>query len=491
MNTTLAAVLAFLLGALLTGAGAWWWARQRARHEAQLRAVLPDILEARHAADLAAVRASEAEVQSLQRAELAALEATVGELRDQVGEARERYAGLEQSQRIERADAQRREQEDGRILAALAPVRSGLDEMREKVGALEGQRAHQHGELSAQLRSAAEAEERLRATAENLAGALRQNNVRGVWGETQLRNVVQSAGLLERVDFDVQTQTTSDAGRGRPDMVVHLPGGKNIAVDAKVPFTAYLEASAIPADATGAEAARRSRLLAQHVRAVRDHVSTLGSRAYWEGLPGSPEIVIAFIPSESLVSSALEADPSLLEFAFGQKVALASPVTLWSVLKTVAFSWQQDVLTSEAQELFALSRELHSRLAGTAAHIEKLGRSLDRGVRDYNQFVGSLERQVFPSARKLGRLDESKLIAPLPVLEENTRPLTAVELVEALAGSELAGSELAEPDLAESAIDATHETSETTVTTVTTETSGIPELTNAPDLTDTRLTGTD
>jgi DNA recombination protein RmuC len=306
---------------------------------------------------------------------------------------------------------------------------------------LEEQRHQQYGELSAQLRSATESEERLRATAEALAAALRSNSTRGVWGETQLRSVVEAAGLLERVDFDVQSSIVSDAGAGRPDMIVHLPGGKSIAVDAKVPFTSYLEASAIPSNAPEPELARRERLLKQHVKAVRDHITALGSRTYWAGLGSSPEMVIAFIPSESLVASALEADPSILEYAFSKRVALSSPVTLWSVLKTVAFSWQQSVLTEDAKELFDLSRELYSRIATTANHVDKLGRSIKGTVADYNRFVGSLERQVLPSARRLSALDSSKLLPPLAVIEDATRDLTAMELLAELdaARDELAG----------------------------------------------------
>jgi DNA recombination protein RmuC len=300
--------------------------------------------------------------------------------------------------------------------------------MQHKVTELETQRSRQHGELSQQLRSATESEERLRQTAETLAAALKSNSTRGVWGETQLRNVVQAAGLIERVDFDVQSNITSDAGAGRPDMVVHLPGGKNIAVDAKVPFNAYLEASQILATASGEEGAKREHLLKQHVKALRAHIDTLSSKAYWEGLEASPELVIAFIPSESLVSSALEADPSIMDYAFGKRVALASPVTLWSVLKTVAFSWQQNVLTEDAKMLFDLSRELYSRLSKLSDHVEKLGRSIERSVKDYNAFVGSLERQVLPSARKLSALDESKVLGTLNGIEESPRELTAFEL---------------------------------------------------------------
>jgi len=215
-------------------------------------------------------------------------------------------------------------------------------------------------------------------------------------------------------------------------MVVHLPGGKNIAVDAKVPFTAFLEASSIPATATGEEGARRDALVKQHVKALRAHVDALSAKTYWAGLESSPELVIAFIPSESLVSSALEADPSIMDYAFQKRVALASPVTLWSVLKTVAFSWQQDVVTAEAKTLFDLSRELYGRLSTMAGHVDKLGRSLRGSVSDYNRFVGSLERTVLPSARRLSMLDESKTLAAPGLIDDIPRDLTAPELTNAL-----------------------------------------------------------
>ncbi|PWC02961.1 DNA recombination protein RmuC [Agromyces badenianii] len=389
----------------------------------------PALVEARMQARLAEVRVGEEAAKAVLREELASTQATAEALREQIVLAQQQYRELVERQRAEVQARETRDAAESRVLQALAPVKQTLSDMQSKVTQLESQRSLQHGELAQQLKSAAESEERLRATAESLASALRSNSTRGVWGETQLRSVVEAAGLIERVDFDLQSSISSDSGAGRPDMVVRLPGGKSIAVDAKVPFTAYLEASQIPATASGADAAKRVDFLKQHVAAVRAHVTALGSKGYWNGLDASPELVIAFIPSESLVSAALETDPSLMEFAFSKRVALASPVTLWSVLKTVAFSWQQDVLTDEAKTLFDLSRELYSRLSTTASHIEKLGRTIERSVKDYNSFVGSLERQVLPTARKLGALDESKVLAPLQGIEEAPRELTAFELV--------------------------------------------------------------
>lgn len=436
-------ILALLIGLLLglvLGAGVVVARLLRTRTgTAAESAADPAVLAAQHAVELTELRAAEAAVQAEIRADLAAAQSRVDTLQEQLGAAREQLRDTVDRHRAETAAQAERERGESKVLQALAPVRESLADMQHKVTELETQRTRQHGELAQQLRSAAESEERLRSTAEALASALRSNSTRGVWGETQLRSVVEAAGLLERVDFDVQSSIRSEAGPGRPDMIIRLPGGKSIALDAKVPFTAYLEASQIPATATGAEGAQRDALLKQHVKAVRDHITALGGKAYWTGLESSPELVIAFIPSESLVSSALEADPSIMEFAFGKRVALASPVTLWSVLKTVAFSWQQDVLTQEAKQLFDLSRTLYSRLATTAGHIEKLGRSLERTVKDYNGFVGSFERQVFPAARKLGALDESKVIGAMEGIEGTPRELTAFELVSELEPRDMHG----------------------------------------------------
>lgn len=389
----------------------------------------PALLASRHEIALSAVRSEEATEKSRLTAELAAIRSTAVALRDQVATQHEQYRELVDGQRREQLAETQRRQDESTVLQALTPVQETLRTMQQKVTELETQRSLQHGELSQQLRIATESEERLRSTAESLASALRNNATRGVWGETQLRNVVQAAGLIERVDFDVQSSISSDAGAGRPDMVVHLPGGKNIAVDAKVPFNAYLEASQIAVTATGDEGARREAFIKQHVRAVRSHIDTLGGKAYWQGLDASPELVIAFIPSESLVASAMEADPGIMDYAFSKRVALASPVTLWSVLKTVAFSWQQDVVTQEAKMLFDTSRELYGRLATLASHIDKLGRSIESTVKHYNGFVGSLERQVLPSARKLNVLDESKVLGRHSEIDELPRDLSAFELV--------------------------------------------------------------
>jgi DNA recombination protein RmuC len=328
-------------------------------------------------------------------------------------------------------ELQERHDIDQQILRTLEPVTQTLARMDQKVQELERQRSAQHSQLSEQLRQVATNDEALRQTTESLASALRSTTTRGRWGEVHLRRVVEAAGLIERVDFDVQTQVTGDNGQGKPDMIVHLPGGKHLAVDAKVPFSAYWDAQQISPAATGEEAARRENLLTQHVKAVRMHVDALGKKAYWEGVGSSPEIVICFLPTEALLSAALEHDPDLIDWAFSKKVALATPVTLWSVLKTVAFSWQQDVLTEDAKKLFDAGKELHQRLGVLAQRIESLGKSIGQTVKNYNQFVGTLETRVIPSARRLGAFgDNEELMADIHAIDEPLRPLTQSELTE-------------------------------------------------------------
>jgi len=414
MDPILTLVLGLLLGLVIGAVIGLLLARSR-------REVYnPALVEAQHQAALTAAKAG-------LEAELADERATVRGLREQIGVQQELYRETTERNRADAEARQLREQSESKVLQALTPVQETLRTMQAKVTELETQRSLQHGQLSEQLKSATESEERLRSTAESLASALRSNSTRGVWGETQLRNVVEAAGLIERVDFDVQHSVLSDAGAGRPDMVIHLPGGKNIAVDAKVPFDAYLEASGIPVTATGAEGARRDALLKDHVKKVRGHIDTLASKAYWAGLASSPELVIAFIPSESLVSSAMEADPSIMDYAFSKRVALASPVTLWSVLKTVAFSWQQDVLTEDAKNLFDLGKELYARLATLSDHADKLRRSIDSTVTSYNNFANSLESRVLVTARKLNALDESKVLGSTVQIETAPKALTSDE----------------------------------------------------------------
>jgi DNA recombination protein RmuC len=251
-----------------------------------------------------------------------------------------------------------------------------------------------------------------------------------VWGETQLRTLVESAGLLNRVDFTVQSTISAESGMRRPDMVINLPGGKMIPVDAKVPYNSYIDASAIPAGATGEQERQRDELLAKHAKQVRSHVDALAAKSYWTGLESSPDFTIAFIPNEPLLTAALETDASLMEYAFSKRVILANPATLWALLKTIAFTWQQDVLTEDAKRLFDLGKELYSRLSTLSEHADKLRRSIESTVTSYNQFASSLEQRVLVTARKLDGLDESKVIATPGEIDEQPKRLSQPELVQ-------------------------------------------------------------
>ncbi len=368
-------------------------------------------------------------------ARLGAADATARSLGEQLEQQRALTRERSAQARADQSAQQERERREQLVLRALAPVQETLEAMQQKVTALERDRQTQFGSLTEQLRQAQASDEALRATTESLAGALRSNATRGVWGETQLRRVVESAGLTRYVDFDLQSSVTSHAGEGRPDMIVRLPGGKSLAVDAKVPLDAYLEASAIPVTALGEEAARRAQLLQRHVKAVRAHVDALAKKAYWSGLDSSPEFVVCFLPNEALLATALEEDPTLLDYAFGKRVALASPVNLWAVLKTVAYTWTQQDVSAEARRLFDLGTELYQRLGALAGHADDLRRAIERTVDTYNRFAGSLETRVLVTARKFPGIDETKLDAAAApaAIEKTPRKLIAPELTDGAA----------------------------------------------------------
>ncbi|WP_439592237.1 DNA recombination protein RmuC [Microbacterium sp.] len=369
------------------------------------------------------------------RARLAASDAARQGVQAQLDHQHVLYRELAAQTRSDQAQREERERREQTVLRALAPVQESLQSMRAKVDELERDRQEQYGSLAEQLRRAHESDESLRATTESLASALRSGTTRGVWGETQLRRVVEAAGLTRYVDFDLQQAVSTDAGAGRPDMVIRLPGDKAIAVDAKVPLDAYLEASAIPFTAQGAEASRRRSLLERHVKAVRAHVDALAKKTYWAGLASSPEFVVCFVPSESLLAAALEEDPSLLDYAFTKRVALASPVNLWAVLKTVAYTWTQQDVSQEARALFDLGNQLYERLGALAGHADDLRRAIERTVDSYNRFAGSLESRVLVTARKFPGIDETKLgaAAAPEAIEKSPRRLVAPELLDALA----------------------------------------------------------
>lgn len=346
---------------------------------------------------------------------------------------REREKAAAEAERRQ-AESERQLREQSKVLSALAPVQKNLDALQEKVSQIEEGRKREMGALGEQLKGLGEQQARLDRETSSLSAALRNNKVRGAWGEAQLRNIVESAGLLEHVDFDTQVVVTdADGHTQRPDMVIHMPGGKTIPIDAKAPYADYQRACEIPDTASQEELARKADLLRAHAKAVREHVKVLGDKAYWNAFSDAPDFVIAFIPNESLLQAALETDPTLMDDAFARKVALTSPITLWAVLKSVAYAWQQQSLTDDAKMLFDLSRELYERFAVLGERATKLGTAITRTVGAYNAFASSLESRVLVTARKLQRVDQGKVIESVEIIpseKADIRELTAPETVD-------------------------------------------------------------
>lgn len=354
---------------------------------------------------------------------LAALTATEAELRAQLQRA------------DESAKAQQAERDkENKLLVELAPVKQQLEQMQGVVQRLERERVEQFSSIQEQLKTAIETDENLRKQTQALAQAMSSNSLRGVWGEAQLRKLVELAGLIKHADFAEQATISGAEKSGRADMVINLPGKKSLAIDSKVPFDKYQEASAISELATGEELERRKRLIQEHVKAVKGHIDELAGRAYWEGLDASPDFVICFVPSESLLSAALDQDPGLMEYAFRKNVALASPVSLFSVLKTINYIWRQNADENQVRSMIKLGRELYERVGKIAALAADLGNKITSTVKSYNSFVSSFESRMLVTARKLNDLDENELgtetIEAPNQIESAPSTITAKELDE-------------------------------------------------------------
>lgn len=311
---------------------------------------------------------------------------------------------------------------------AVAPVAESLNRFDTRLRDLEASRIEWHAQLREQVEAVRATGESLRRETAALATALRKPQVRGRWGELHLRRTAELAGMLDRCDFDLQVSTrTADNALLRPDMLVRLTGGRCIVVDAKVPLEAYLDLA--EADDEDERAAH----LRRHVRHVRTHVDQLSAKAYWRQFEHTPEFVVLFVPGESFLSAALEADPDLLEYASVKKIVLATPITLIALLRTVAFAWTQEHLADNAREILRTARELHDRIGVAAGHLDKLGGSLDRAVRSYNEAVASVETRVLVTARRLEDLHvgETPVIRPR-IVESTPRAVTAAQRVDEL-----------------------------------------------------------
>jgi DNA recombination protein RmuC len=399
-ETTLVVLLALGLGAV---AGFALGRRGRAALVAHVAA-----LQARRDADLERV-ASEAELQTAFKA----LSADV----------------LRESQRsfLEMAQATLDERHK-RIGALVEPMQASLQGMDEKLRGLEAHRERAYGALQQQVRTMTEAEAALRKETANLVAALRPPHGRGRWGEIHLQRVVELADMREHCDFEVQTHVEKDEGqRSRPDMVVRLPGGKALVVDAKVPLKAYLDAM------EAEDGPARERHLAEHARQVRERIRELAGKAYWSQFEDAPDFVVMYVPDEMFLSTATRLDPDLLEDAWRRKVIPASPTILITVLKTAHHAWQQERIAASAREISELGRELYERTADLGTRFVALGRSLEQTVRFYNETVGTLETRVLPSGRKFPALGvvSPKEIPPVPAVQTEPRvPATLLEIIE-------------------------------------------------------------
>jgi DNA recombination protein RmuC len=327
-----------------------------------------------------------------------------------------------QSSFLEMATAQLGRRQEA-VDAAVRPLQEALARYEDHVRALEATRQDAYGTLKEQLRALAVTNAELQRETGQLATALRAPNVRGRWGEITLHRVVELAGLTEHCDYGEQVTVEGQAGRLRPDMVVHLPGGREIVVDAKVPLAAYLEAIG------GATPEERANGFARHAVQVRQHMTTLSGKAYWEQFTTAPELVVMFIPGEAFVGAAVEADPALLEDGMARRIVVATPTTLVALLRAIGYGWRQERVATNAAQISELGRQLYERLRTLGGHVEEVGGALGRAVRAFNNAVGSLETRVLPAARKFRDLGAAggDEIDTVTTLDQLPRQLTAPE----------------------------------------------------------------
>lgn len=310
------------------------------------------------------------------------------------------------------------------IAGLVAPVREALGKFEAKIGEIEQARTGAYAGLVEQVAALREGQSGLRAETANLVTALRAPQVRGRWGEMQLRRVVELAGMIEHCDFVEQETFATEGGRLRPDMIVKLPGGKTLVVDAKAPLAAYLEAI----EATDETVARER--LASHARRIREHVKQLSSKAYWSQVQPSPEFVVLFLPGETFFSAALQQDPSLIEAGVDAGVILATPTTLIALLRAAAYGWRQERLAANAEEISQLGKELYERLGTLADAWSKVGKALGTAVEAYNAATGSLEGRVLVTGRRFRDLSAVAADADIAVVERLDKPVRQTQAAE-------------------------------------------------------------
>ena len=437
---TLIALIAGLAAALAAGAV---WTIASERRNADLRRTLEQ-REAHLAATRAALAQSQQEQARLEaaleaerrgaREKLAVLDEAQGRLKDAfaalsadvLAQNTQRFLDLAKEkfgefQNVAVSDLEGRQKA---ISELVQPLRESLVKVDSKLQEVDRDRAASHAQLGEQLRSLTHAQLALQSETGRLARALRSPNIRGQWGELQLKRVLEAAGMLEGSHFELKESVDGDEGRLTPDVVVRLPGDKHVVVDAKVPLTAFLDAVDCDDDAS------RDGKLRDHARQVKDHIVRLANKSYWAHFQPAPDIVVMFVPGESLLSAALQHDTGLLEFSMTRGVMLASPLTLIALLRAITYGWQQEKVARNAMEISELGRLLYERIAKLAEHFENVGKSLAKSVASYNSAIGTLESRVLVTAR---RLKDKGVTAPeeLPELEtidHTPRPLGAQEL---------------------------------------------------------------
>ena len=324
---------------------------------------------------------------------------------------------------VARRDAAEEERE-AELQRTLAPITATLSHLERALARSEAARIDAEGALRSHLTQLAQRAQSLETGTSALTAALRAPTARGRWGEVQLRRIVEAAGMLEHVDFTEQlsgTRADGNAGQ-RPDLVVHLSGGRRVVIDAKAPMDAYLDATE-ETDPQRAAARRKA-----HAKALRHHVGAISSKAYWKALGDTPEFTVLFVPSDGVLAAALETDPDLLEDAFAREVVIASPATLMALLRTVAHTWRTDALNRDAREVLDAGRELHHRLGTFTSHLGKVGRSLDSSVAAFNEAVGSLQSRVMVTARRFEELELTG--TALDEVEQLTRRARTLEEAE-------------------------------------------------------------
>ena len=330
-------------------------------------------------------------------------------------------AQLQATQAEAKGDLDKRQQA---VEQLVAPLREQLGKVDEQLLHLDQERRQSRGWLESQLKTLNETGERLRTETGALVTALRKPNARGQWGQMQLRNVVELAGMVRHCDFSEQSSFAGDERTLRPDLIVNLPGGKHVVVDAKAPLQGVLDAYEAPTEE------ERERHLRDHARLLRKHVKQLSEKSYWSGLDSAPDFVVLFLPGETLYGAALEADPALIQDAMERRVLIATPTTLLAILHAVSYGWQQERVAESAQAISELGRELHARLAKLSNLLSTLGNRLNSSVRAFNETIGSYEARVMPAARRFGDHGAVSEGRELPELEHVTVSARTVQLAE-------------------------------------------------------------